>query len=313
MNMRKSCKDLIVIRVDGGICSQIAFVALGLQLQTLGNRVKYDLSWYQHNGKDMTGAFVRNWDFPKAFPSIGIEEATLEEIDYLRTRHFRVGEMVKSFRPPLYIGGYPDRSEAILSKRSTLRDAFKPELDDCMRKSLNEIAAHPSCAVHVRRGDLANVGVYYGGATSTTYFKRAMTMIAGLEPGVKFFFYSDEPDWVRRELLPLVSPDRAVVMDANGSDKGYLDLYLMAQSEYVIASIGSLGVFAGVLSSRNRMLMLSSVQDWVSGGVPNVCYLNDDYGRRAVAARDEMLVGVNEQRLRGVGRHLFRLWRKFVV
>ncbi|WP_279386179.1 hypothetical protein [Helicobacter cinaedi] len=38
--------NLIIIRVDGGIASQIAFVALGKAFEEKGYRVKYDLSWF---------------------------------------------------------------------------------------------------------------------------------------------------------------------------------------------------------------------------------------------------------------------------
>ena len=38
--------DLVIIRVDGGICSQIGFVALGeWMVQKFRLHVKYDLSW----------------------------------------------------------------------------------------------------------------------------------------------------------------------------------------------------------------------------------------------------------------------------
>ena len=37
--------NLIIIRVDGGIASQIGFVALGKAFEEKGYQVKYDLSW----------------------------------------------------------------------------------------------------------------------------------------------------------------------------------------------------------------------------------------------------------------------------
>ena len=39
--------NLIIVRVDGGIASQIGFVALGKAFEEKGYQVKYDLSWFE--------------------------------------------------------------------------------------------------------------------------------------------------------------------------------------------------------------------------------------------------------------------------
>ena len=71
----------VIIRVDGGICSQIAFVSLGLWLsKNFGVVVQYDLSWFSEYGKDMNGVFVRNWDMEDAFPELNIDIASREEV-----------------------------------------------------------------------------------------------------------------------------------------------------------------------------------------------------------------------------------------
>lgn len=43
--------NIVIIRVDGGICSQIAFFVLGLVFKEKGYEVKYDLSWFETSGK----------------------------------------------------------------------------------------------------------------------------------------------------------------------------------------------------------------------------------------------------------------------
>lgn len=58
--MRGTKKDnLIIIRSDGGICSQIAFCSLGYYLEQKGYKVKYDLNWFKQYGKDMNGIFCQ--------------------------------------------------------------------------------------------------------------------------------------------------------------------------------------------------------------------------------------------------------------
>ena len=43
--------DLVILHPDGGIASQIAFVALGLAFEQKGIKVKYDLSWFAGGAK----------------------------------------------------------------------------------------------------------------------------------------------------------------------------------------------------------------------------------------------------------------------
>ena len=89
--MKRPPKDLIVVHIDGGICSQINFISYGLALSHMRGdkvKVKYDTSWFREDGKDCNGRFVRNWDFPKAFPGLPIEEATDAEIASVKKHHF---------------------------------------------------------------------------------------------------------------------------------------------------------------------------------------------------------------------------------
>ena len=95
--MDQSAKDLVIVRIDGGICSQINFFAYGHAIQNmLGGKakVKYDLSWFRENGKDYFGKFVRNWDFPKAFPDLAVEEASAEEIAATKKRRRRISPRI---------------------------------------------------------------------------------------------------------------------------------------------------------------------------------------------------------------------------
>lgn len=245
--------DLIVIRVDGGICSQISFVALGLHLQRkfgAAVRVKYDLSWFSECGKDIDGRFVRNWDFPKAFPCVPIAEATAEEIAALKADHEYDGFDDEVIAAPMYVGGYPARRASLVEQLGVLRRAFRPELSEHSRRMLAAMQSGPCCAVHVRRGDLSNYTVAYGYPASTQYFVKAVKLIQLLEHNVRFFFFSDEPDYVRNELLPVLPRGGAyVVAEGNGSDRGYEDLYLISNAQFIVASIGSLGRMAAKLST----------------------------------------------------------------
>lgn len=277
MNSRRQ----IVVRVDGGICSQISSVSMGMYLaEKFAGRaeVKYDLAWYRDCGVDMNGTFVRNWDFPKAFPGIACPEATDEESRRLSSRHPSRTADIDAFRPPVYVSGYPDRYPNLCAMAPRLRKAFAPQLDDVCERWLATIAERPTCAVHVRRGDLASFNPAYGNPASVEYFQKAIAIIHGLCPDVRFLFFSDERDWVRDVLLPaLPAGTDAALADGHGSDGGYLDLYLISKCDYIVSSSGSFGVFGAVLSDSCRALVMSRNREYAFRYLKNVIYINDTY------------------------------------
>lgn len=276
--------NLIVVRVDGGICSQINFVAFGLALQErLGAsfEVKFDLGWFAECGKDKDGKFARNWDFPKAFPDVELKVATPDETARLAKRHCLKANRL-SFRDipaaPAYICGYPSASAALEKLRPFLQERFSPAIDGATRGIIERMGAVASCAVHVRRGDLKTFNRAYGYPTSLDYFSRATAIVRGLCGSVHFWLFSDEPDYVRSQVVPALPKGAPfTVLSDNGSDRGFVDLFLMAQCQYVVSSIGSLGVFAAYLSRQSdAVLICSRCRREVFAALPNVVYLNDD-------------------------------------
>ena len=61
--------DLVILHPDGGIASQIAFVALGLAFEQKGAKVKYDLSCLQRGLRDFG---IQVMDMIKSMTSLGI-------------------------------------------------------------------------------------------------------------------------------------------------------------------------------------------------------------------------------------------------
>lgn len=276
-------ENKIIVRVDGGICSQIEFVALGLFLQkNYGECVSFDLSWFDEYGKDMNGVFDRNWDMLKAFPSLSLNVASEDEIKTLKCSGEKCANTENCIKilergvKRLYIYGYPDRTKALMQMLDVFRRNFYPTMSDDCIKLERDIKACESCAVHVRRGDLSVTSEIYGKPTSIEYFKYAMFLIKGFAPDTKFFIFSDEPDWCESNILPFCF-GRGVVCRLNGSDKGYLDLYLMSKCKRIISSHGSLGKMAALLSEVNDFLVLSRRDDFFFRTNLHVCYLNDDW------------------------------------
>lgn len=246
--MRK--EKTAIVKIEGGICSQILCYTMGKMLQEKeGYCVKYDLSWYETDGMDSKKLFVRNYDLEKAFPSLNIEKATPNEIETAKNN---------SSKDKIYVQNHDTAFDIIEQYEEFFKSNFKPYDLDSIDNILNEIKnTSSSCAVHVRRGDLTTFHPYYGEPTQVSYFFKTTNRILKENAETTFFFFSDEPDYVFENIIPNLSPNiKYKVITQNNSDKGYLDLYLMSMCNYIIASQGSMGKFAKFLSNTAEFLIV---------------------------------------------------------
>jgi len=267
----------VIIRVEGGICSQIAFVALGEFLtRRLGARVKYDLTWYRDCGMDADGRQVRNWDFPKAFPSVRLQEASDSDLAALSKHHTYRDFDLSRMPSAMHFIGYSHRAEALWEMRGWLKEMFRPAIGSLPESEIPSVETRATCAIHVRRGDLSSGSDVHGIPTSVAYYSQAMRLVVGLEPDVRFFIFTDDAVWAREHVLPAVPEGRPCELMEHGSDRGYLDLYLISRCAYVISSIGSLGRFGAFLSDREPTLIMSCLRSSWCANLKNVIYLNDD-------------------------------------
>ena len=92
--------NLIIIRTEGGLCSQIYYASLGQYFANKGYKVKYDLEWFEKHGMDNNGILARNYDMPKAFPNLHLEIATEQEIELYKRKYRYSGNISLLNSPP---------------------------------------------------------------------------------------------------------------------------------------------------------------------------------------------------------------------
>lgn len=274
---KQSGNKTVIIRSDGGICSQIEFCCLGLYLQDLGYKVKYDLSWFDENGLDCNGKFVRNYDMPLAFPNMKFEIATKQEIEHTKKQKIFANKIPQKGESG-YICGYPsERGQNLIKYKNHFIEHFKPVDKDSCKDILNKINKSNSCGVHVRRGDLSEYNPAYGYPTPKEYYITAIKILNALVPDITFFFFSEECDWIKNEIIPNIGSEiKYVLCDKNGADKGYLDLFLMSKCNHLITSSGSLGRIAKILSEKSDgFVVLDRYYKNIIENFPSVIILND--------------------------------------
>lgn len=263
-------KPVVAVLMDGGICSQMHQYLLGAVFAEKGFDVLYDLSFFKNGGSDLDHKFVRNYDLLRAFPNLKVNSISGRMLKVYRRRFYYSGnnttERVEDFsflelKAPVYLGGYYHLpSDIWLRKFYELYKMDLSVLDNENRAIAEEIAGcSNSVGIHVRRGDLvANEVFAYGKPASADYFRNAIDYMDNQLHNTYYYFFSDEPDWVREVLLKdLQLADNYRIIDINGSDRGYMDLFLMACCKHQITSKGTMGKYAALLNGyKDRLVTL---------------------------------------------------------
>jgi len=246
--------------VDGGICSQMHQYLLGRYYAEKGMNVAYDLGWYVRNGMDNNGIFERKFEFTEMWPDLPFKAASNEMVTFYG-RVFNVHRNGMHFPlqvvPPKYFGGYyffDDENEYA----QMFGRYFSMKNENCiLLNSINKWGG-VKCGVHVRRGDLAKMDDYFYGVVTKNYFFNAIDYVKLHFDDVKFFFFSDELDWVEQNLLEDVDNCPFELMRGN---KAWEDLVLMAHCDCFISSQGSMGKVAALMNGKGLLIIPNDPHD----------------------------------------------------
>lgn len=254
----------VIVMVDGGISSQMHQYLLGRYFAEKGMSVTYDLSFFDKCAKDMNGAYDRKFDLLKLFPYLEFRRSQKWKTKLYIKLFFNDGKYFdesykfkyKNLNPPLYLGGYYytdiDLWTDFFTRYYKLSISVLDSENNLLAKEIED--QENSVAVHVRKGDLSHYLPAYGFPATDEYFVKGINFFSKKLIDPFFFIFSDEPVWVEEHLLGMLFPDKSKlkIVSLNGSDKGYMDLFLMALCKHQITSKGSFGKFAALLSNSDE-------------------------------------------------------------
>lgn len=263
-------KPLIIVHVDGGVCSQMHQYLLGYFFMKKGYRVEYDLSWYLENGMDLNKRDVRNFDLLNAFPALNFKEVNKYILKLYRHFYVYKGEYLnnKSLEwtdlvpPKLFLGYYADPD---VLYTDYFQEAFPIDmsvLDADNYIVYQEIIPEKSAAIHVRRGDLAVETNAYGVPATLEYFKNGIEYLKNIKHVDYFYLFSDDKLYLKNELIPYVGlHEMEYRIIQNGADKGYFDMILMSRCNSVITSKGTLGKYGALLNLKEKKTVVVCKDD----------------------------------------------------
>lgn len=267
-------RPVAILKVDGGLCSQIKFYMIGEWLRkNRGFNIFYDLKWFEEEGVDIDKKFPRYFQLEHFDRKLNIPKAP----DNAKTHLYRLlykhindwrqfPDEWQKLKMPIYLDGYYAVDERFYDN---IRDFVSPyispdDIDGWNARMLNFISkADNAVGVHVRRGDLAKYIPAYGMPADTAYFINSINLLQSrYGTDTPFFIFSDEPEWVKTNVLPHLQKTGVYFLcNHNTPETDYLDFYLLTQCRHFITSNGSFGKFAALMSCRRGNVIINASEE----------------------------------------------------
>lgn len=242
---------MIVTKIYGGLAGQMFQYSLGRHLSLKNKTPLYlDTSWYNENNNSK---YPRDFKLDKLNTKFRTVDSTsllwrlrfynrfkaLNPIYYKKIleKDFRIfDDNVLLNKNRILIDGYWNSHKYFEDIRDILIRDFEPdeEADAKNKEVLQKINSLNSVSVHFRRGDYALTSFH--GILTKEYYENAINKITDGLVNPYLFIFSDEPDWVRKNIS---FPFQSEVVDINGDHNNYWDIQLMKTCKHnIIANSG---------------------------------------------------------------------------
>ena len=158
------------------------------------------------------------------------------------------------FQSPLYFESMADRLRSELN--GLIAGPANPSATE-----RDKLSAPGAVAVHVRRKDYLNLPVFH--VCDMEYYREAMRRMRASLPGVRFFIFSDDPEWCRSEFR---EADQEVVDDPDAAANPLHDLHLMSLASHHIIANSSYSWWAAWLGHKAGQQVWMPAR-WYAGGI----------------------------------------------
>jgi len=113
-----------------------------------------------------------------------------------------------------------------------------------------------SVAIHVRRGDYVKDPLFRG-ICGETYFSNALAALPEARSLYRYFVFSDDPEWCRSRLLPLLGGAEATFVDWNTGTESFRDMQLMGCCRHMILANSSFSWWGAYLNRHTDPVVIA--------------------------------------------------------
>lgn len=278
---------MIITNLIGGLGNQMFQYACARAVSLRAKRVLRIVAdqftgYALHNGFELQSTFVG--EFEKASIEelkslLGWQAAPIlrgalskSAMNWVRTRHwaqephFQYWSAIRSISASTYLHGYWQSELYFADVADHIRAdfAFRMPWDQADCGVRDRMQSQPSASLHVRRGDYTtakNKGVYALG--DLHYYREAILSLSARVPGIRFFAFSDDPDWVIANLADEFS--QIEVVRHNCGARSANDMRLMSRADHHIIANSSFSWWGAWLNPASEKIVIAPKR-WFSNG-----------------------------------------------
>lgn len=274
-----------IVKYIGGLGNQMFIYAFSVALrETFRQEILVDTHYYKsrnfHNGLEIERIFgihlteaklsdklKMSWYFPNYwidYHLLGKLPARKNTVRELPGQKVSL-ELLDDSSDKFY-DGYWQSYQYFDSCRDVILKEFtfpKISMEDKLNFELNERLKNEenSVGIHIRRGDYLK-NWKYRGLCGIDYYQKAIAYILEHIKSPKFFLFSDDIDWVKENISPLVKGYDVTFVNWNHSINSYKDMQLMAMCKNLIIANSSFSWWAAYLNQNNPIVV--APEKWIN-------------------------------------------------
>jgi hypothetical protein len=265
--------------------------ALGRSLSEIsGKSLKLDISAYQtyktHNfllGKLNTRYdLVTQKEIEQIFGNkkrIPIPFISPNQVKIIKEKGLSFNPKIMKIRKDAYFIGYWQSENYFKNIRSKILEEFQPKesLSQKRMEILSEIRSNFSpISVHIRRGDyVTNIKANnIHGTCEPEWYKAAANIIENHYGNVTYFVFSDDPDWVKRNIR---LDQKTIFVERDIDGKDYEDLYLMSACDGHITANSTFSWWGAWLNSNSNKRVIAPRRWFKSRAMNSLDLIPEDW------------------------------------
>ena len=271
---------MIIVRVTGGLGNQMFQYAMYKSLEKKGKLVKLDSkSFYEtkkeHNGYELERIFDIKPNKPTKEDLEKFDENNISTLFKIKRKLFGDKKFVYDTKEYVfnkdvyklknsYLNGYWQSIKYFEGIENDIKKdfRFKNQLDNKNLEILNEIENSNSISIHIRRGDYMSPENYnmYGCIATPTYYKKAIKVIEEKVENPTFFVFSNDMDWVKKNIQ---INSRVFYIDINSGNGSYKDMQLLSTCKHNIIANSSFSWWGAWLNENKNKIVIAP-KKWIN-------------------------------------------------
>lgn len=223
----------------------LPYVREAYRLDEFGIRPRFSSTW-----RNQFHRLLLSPRFPRPLRRLIVRLAGIKIVD-------RVKSVDGSQRTTLLVG-YFQHPVFFANAIHALRKDFELPIAGAPAEAcLDRIISEVSVAVHVRRGDYVEVPLFRDtlGVLSAEYYRKAIAEMRHRVPGARFFFFTNDPDWVERALLATMTDGELVRIGSGCNDT--TELALMRACTHFIVGNSTFSWWPAYLSEAHEKTVIA--------------------------------------------------------